>query len=40
MDPLASNIYSRPERTLLAWLNHHHQQQRKNIFREQGIENR
>jgi len=37
MDPLASNIYSRPERTLLAWLNHHHHQQRKNIFREQDL---
>ena len=36
MGPLDSNVYSRAERTLLAWLNHHQHQQRRNIFSGQG----
>lgn len=36
MGPLDSNVYSRAERTLLTWLNHHQHQQRRNIFSGQG----
>ena len=37
MDPLASNVYSPPERVLLAWLNHHYLQQKSTVFKGQGM---
>ena len=36
MDSLASNVYSPPERILLAWLNHHYRQQKGLVFRGKG----
>ena len=36
MDALGSNVYSRGERVLLAWLNHHWKEQRAFVFGDQG----
>ena len=36
IEPLDSNIYSKPERVLLAWLNFHYKEQRERLLRETG----
>lgn len=36
IDALGSNVYSRCERVLLAWLNHHWREQRAAVFGDQG----
>ena len=33
-DPLCSNVYSMGERIVLAWLNHHYEQQRNKIWED------
>ena len=33
---LESNVYSKGERVLLAWLNHHYTQQRTRVFGTEG----
>lgn len=32
----SSNVYSRPERVVLAWLNHHYKQQRASVLASSG----
>ena len=32
-----ADIYSTPERVLLAWLNHHYENQQKRILRGRGV---
>lgn len=37
ISPLESNVYSKGERMLLAWLNHHYAHQRTTVFGTEGI---